>query len=191
MLVVTDGVSYVPGGISVTSNSPLSGIARARARDALHEALPEGFFTDKERNTYATHLEACASAFSNHDHNLYMSTMSRVVYNIRTNGEHIIRTYPISKVCRLSNKRLKANTARAERDHATESRLQTLMQKVEAAADDASKTASSVQTDSKITCPKCKTANDITRVLAQVCRGDEGMTTWCHCKCGSTWRLAS
>jgi DNA-directed RNA polymerase subunit M/transcription elongation factor TFIIS len=189
MLVVEDGVSYVPGG--GTHGAVLCGATRARARDALHEALPKGLFTESERITYATHLEACASAFGNNDHNAYMTTMSRVVYNIRTNGEHIIRTYPISKVCRLSNKRLKANTARAERDHATENRLQALMSKVEVAAENASKTASSVQTDSKITCPKCRTANDITRVLAQVCRGDEGMTTWCHCKCGSTWKLAS
>ena len=187
MIVVEEGVSFVPGG---KGEGGISGTARARVRSALHDILPESL-TPVEQNAYATHLEACAVALSGKDYKAYMTMMSRVIFNVKANGEYIIRNFPVSKVCRLNHKRLRTSTARAERDDATESRLQALLSEVETEAESASKTASSVQTDAKIRCPKCNTPDDITRVLAQLRRGDEGMTTRCVCKCGHTWKLTS
>jgi DNA-directed RNA polymerase subunit M/transcription elongation factor TFIIS len=188
MLVVEEAGAYVPGGEA--SGTHLCGTARGRVRSALHEALP-AFLAGTERNTYAVHLEACATAFSGNDYPTYIAMMARVVFNMKLNGEHLVKTYPVSKICRLSNKWLRALTAHAERDDATESRLQSLLERVEAEAEAASKAASAIQNDAKITCPKCKTTEGITCILAQLRRGDEGMTTRCMCKCGNTWNMAS
>lgn len=189
MLVVEGNTAHAPG---CENGAILCGGARARARSALHDVLPANVFADSfEQNAYAMHLEACAAAYSGNDYGTYMSMMSRVVYNMSSNGEYIIRTYPISKVCKLSHKRLRAETAHAQRDAVTEKRLQTLLKRVEQEVERASKTASSIHTDAKIKCPKCKATDDITRVLAQLRRGDEGMTTRCMCKCGYTWNMAS
>ena len=187
MIAVDHGVQTAPGG---AKGSTLCGPVRARVRAALRDALP-GIFTEEERSRYVAHLEGCAVAYCASDHSAYLAMMSRVVYNLRTNGEHILRTYPVSKVCRLSHKHLRANTSHAERTEAIDARLQALMARVEQEAASASKTASSVHTDSKITCPKCHATEDITRILAQLRSGDEGMTTRCMCKCGHTWNMSS
>jgi DNA-directed RNA polymerase subunit M/transcription elongation factor TFIIS len=188
MLVVEETVTKAPG--YSLPNGALCGSARARARAALYQSIPS-FMKDAERDTYTAHLEACAAAYSTNDYATYMSIMSRVIFNIKSNGEYIIRTYPVSRVCKLSHKRLHAKTAHAERDAEMEARLQALLSRVETEAENATKTASSIQTDTKLRCPKCKTSEDITRVLAQLRRGDEGMTTRCMCKCGHTWNMSS
>jgi DNA-directed RNA polymerase subunit M/transcription elongation factor TFIIS len=199
MLVVEEAGAYVPGGTLPAipggtadglPGSSLCGPVRGRVRSALYEVLPP-FLTGTERNTYTVHLEACATAFSGNDYPTYISMMARVVFNMKLNGEHLVKTYPVSKICRLSNKRLRALTAHAERDDATEQRLQSLLECVEIEAEAASKAASAIQNDAKITCPKCKTTEGITCILAQLRRGDEGMTTRCMCKCGNTWNMAS
>ena len=187
MIAVDHGAQTAPGG---AKGATLCGSVRQRVRAALLEALPD-MLTEEDRGRYAAHLEGCAVAFCASDHSTYLAMMSRVVYNLRTNGEYIIRTYPVSKVCRLSHKHLRANTSHAERTEAIDARLQALMTRVEQEAASASKAASSVHTDSKITCPKCHVTEDITRVLAQLRRGDEGMTTRCMCKCGHTWNMSS
>lgn len=190
MLTVNNGKLAAPG--CSREDNILCGAARARARSALHDALPTVLTASDDVGTrYATHLEACAAAYSMHDYGLYLSMMSRIVYNLKTNGEHIVTSYPVSQVCRLSHKRLRAETVHAQRDAAVELRLQTLMDRVKREADRASETASSIQSDATLRCPKCKATNDITRVLAQLRRGDEGMTTRCLCRCGATWNMAS
>ena len=187
MFVADYGVHMAPGGCN---GQMLCGAVRARTLRALSASMST-FLTDDERVRYVTQLEACAVALTANDHTAYLSMMSRVAYNLKTNGEHIIRTYPLSKVCRLSHKHLRAHTSHAERTEAIDARLQELMTRVEQEAEAASRTASSIHTESKIACPKCHATEDITRVLAQLRRGDEGMTTRCMCKCGYTWNMSS
>jgi hypothetical protein len=99
MLVVNDGEIYAPG---CTVDVGLCGPSRARSRTALFDALPN-LLTETSKNAYAMHLEACAVAYSGNDYASYMSIMSRVVYNLKSNGEYIITNYPVSKVCKLSH----------------------------------------------------------------------------------------
>jgi DNA-directed RNA polymerase subunit M/transcription elongation factor TFIIS len=190
MLVVKMGVAHAPGNGQLTNT--LTGKSRARSRSALYDVLPKCLAQCEESaSLYATQLEACAAAYSDNNYMLYMSMMSRMVFNIKSNGDRIVCAYPISRMCRLSHKRLRADTVHAQRDAAVELRLMNLLARAEDAANKASETASSVHTDTSIRCPKCKTNNDITRVLAQLQRGDEGMTTRCMCRCGHTWNMAS
>ena len=189
MLSVHNGVIEACGGAGLV----LHGAARARARSALHDVLLGAavFDTPAATTQYTVELEACAAAYALHDYAAYIGTMARITFNLQHNGPHIVATYPLSQVCRLSHKRLRAETENAQKDAAVTGRLQALMARAEAEAAKATAMASSVQNATMIRCPKCKTTDNITRVLAQLRSGDEGMSTRCLCRCGATWKLAS
>ena len=190
MLVVQNGHMKAPG--CTRFGNVLCGVSRARARSALHDALPPILSCNEETAAvYAMHLEACAAAYSMNDYASYMSMMSRVVFNLKSNGEYIVTSYPVSAVCRVSHKRLHAETVHAQRDAAVELRLEALMVKVKDEMERMSQVASSVQADTGIKCSKCYNTKDIQKSLAQLRRADEGMATQCMCPCGHTWILAS
>jgi DNA-directed RNA polymerase subunit M/transcription elongation factor TFIIS len=139
---------------------------------------------------YSTHVEACAAALSKSQYAVYVAIMGRVVYNMLSNGAHIVSKYPVSRVCKLSHKRLDAETAHAQREEHVEARLKALSEFAKQEAQFASDMASSIQTDNAIRCPKCHTQDGITRVTAQMNSGDEGMKTRCLCVCGHRWQMA-
>ena len=178
----------VPGGCS---NGRLDGPARARARTALFADLPFGVDQNALRVAYATQVEACAADMSKNDYAAYIVTMARVRYNIASNGRRIIEAYPVTRLCKLSHKHLREETAHAQRDEAVLMRVRALMKDASKEADLASATASSISIETAIRCPKCKTQDRIARTSMQRTRGDEGMKTKCMCLCGHSWELAS
>lgn len=180
------------GGVLGVLGSPEDGVVtgktRARLRTCLYNVLPQ----EREAAVlYSTQVEACAISLARSQYAAYMAIMGRVIYNMQSNGQHIISKYPISRVCKLSHKRLDAETAHAQRDEHVEERLKALCEAARAEASFASNMASSIQTDSAIRCPKCHTQDGITRVTAQMNAGDEGMTTRCMCVCGHRWQIKS
>lgn len=192
MLVVTRGGSIVAHGNAAGQGNVLSGGARARARSALHDALQSVLSAPAELDAYTTHLEACAVALSQQDYTAYMAMMSRVIYNLKeSNGLFIVTTFPVSKVCRISHKRLNAQTAHAQRDANIEERMQLLMRRCKEAATRATDAASSLDSIGALQCPSCKGKDEIKPFQAVMRSADEGMVTRCICKCGHTWKLAS
>jgi len=190
MFVLNAGKITAPG--CSRTDGILCGESRQRVRAALVLALPEPLSLDRETaETYAAHLEACTAVLSLNDYALYMSMMTRVVFNLKSNGGHIVSTHPVSKVCRLSHKRLRADTVHAQRDAVIEEQLQTMLRDARESAEKATQLAASVISRAVLTCPKCKTTEGITRMSEQLRSGDEGMTTRCMCKCGAKFRLAA
>ena len=179
------GVLSIPGG---HDDGIIRGCTRARVRELLYNVLPQ---SRDVAAVYSTHVEACAVALSKSQYAAYIAIMGRVIYNMQSNGPHIIAKYPLSRVCKLSHKRLDAETAHAQRDENVELRLKTLSDAAKHEASIASTMASSIQTDSAIRCPKCHTQDGITRVTAQMNSGDEGMKTRCLCSlCGHRWQMS-
>lgn len=177
----------VPGGAH--ADGRLDGAARARARNLLVSALPP-CLTGIEAALYATHVEACAVAASNNSYPVYIRTMARVVFNMASNGEHLVTEFPVSALSRLSHKVLHAETAHARRDKAVEARLLAVTTRAGQEAEKAKELASSVKQDSAIRCPSCKTQDGIHRTGVQTSHGDEGMKTCCLCAaCGMRWSL--
>lgn len=187
LLARPGGVLTVPG---CSEDELVSGRTRARLRTVLFQVLPQTQTRDWAAQ-YSTHVEACAAALSRSQYAVYVAIMGRVIYNMQSNGAHIISKYPISRVCKLSHKRLDAETAHAQRDEVVEKQLRELIEFAKTEAQHASNMASSIQTDSAIRCPKCHTQDGITRVTAQMNAGDEGMTTRCMCVCGHRWQIKS
>lgn len=190
MLRSDRGQITVPGG--TRKDGVLDGRARARARAILHSTLP--FSTGQEHLAadFATHLEACAAAYSKNKFDVYMGIMSRLQYNLRTNGDNIIRCYPISRVCKLSHKRLHEDTAHARRGEEIMARVNAVLSHAKAEADLAAELASSIVAPTAIRCPKCKAQDRINRATYQQNRADEGMKTKCMCStCGHSWDLAA
>ncbi len=189
MLRAEKGTLVVPGG--TRQDGVLDGHARARARTILHSNLPFGAGQELLAADFATHLEACAAAYSKNKFDVYMNIMSRLQYNLRTNGENIIRCYPMSRVCKLSHKRLHEDTAHARRGEEIMSRVNAVISHAKAEADSAAELASSIVAPSAIRCPKCKAQDRINRVTYQQNKADEGMKTKCMCSsCGHSWDLA-
>ena len=179
-----DGSLVVPGG---HADGIVRGTTRAALRSLLYHALPQ---SHEVAVVYSTHVEACAIAISKSQYAVYVGIMGRVIYNMQSNGAHIVGKYPISRVCKLSHKRLDAETAHAQRDESVELRLKALSDSAKHEASVASSMASSIQTDAAIRCPKCHTQDGITRVTAQMNSGDEGMKTRCLCVCGHRWQMS-
>lgn len=188
MLTSCMGVITVPGG---AKDGKLDGVARARARAALHADLPFGPDQEHLKIAYAVQVEACAADHSKNNYAAYIATMARVRYNISSNGRRIIEGYPVSRVCKLSHKHLHEETAHAQRDEAVLARVRGLLSEASLEADRASSMASSISVTTAIKCPKCKTQDRIARTAMQLNRGDEGMKTKCLCLCGHSWELAS
>lgn len=188
MLVSRQGHVHVPGGKN--RNGTIDGEARARSRAALHAVLPIAPGQEEIAVLYATHLEACVVAMSN-NYAQYMVIMSRLTFNMESNGGHIIGRYPVSRVCKLSHKRLHAHTVHAQRDEDVDRRLTHLNQRCEQEAKAATAMASSIKTLDAIRCPKCKTQDGIVRTSEVMRSGDEGMITSCFCaKCKFKWKLS-
>lgn len=186
MLLSNFGTIETPGR-SATAHI-LDGRTRARLRTALFNVLPHA---DKEKAAqYSVQVEACATALSGSQYTHYLQIMGRVIYNLQSNGSYIVHKYPVSRVCKLSHKRLDAGTTHARRDEHVEARLRALAESAKQEAALASSMASSIRTDSAIKCPKCHTQDGITRITAQMNSGDEGMKTRCLCVCGHRWQMA-
>ena len=184
LLSNSEGSLVVPGG---HPDGIVRGNTRAKLRELLYNALPQ---SRDVAVVYSTYVEACAIAISKSQYAAYVTIMGRVIYNMQSNGAHIVSNYPISRVCKLSHKRLDAETAHAQRDEDVEMRLKTLSDLAKQEASIASSMASSIQTDAAIRCPKCHTQDGITRVTAQMNSGDEGMKTRCLCVCGHRWQMS-
>ena len=184
LLSKSDGSFLVPGG---HADGVVRGETRVKLRELLRSVLPP---MDDASETYSTCVEACACALSKSQYSVYMGIMGRVIYNMQSNGAHIVGKYPISRVCRLSHKRLDAETAHAQRDEDVEARLRALNDAAKHEASIASSMAASIRTDAAIRCPKCHTQDGITRVTAQMNSGDEGMKTRCLCVCGHRWQMS-
>ena len=184
LLSNSDGSLIVPGG---HTDGLVRGHTRVKLQELLCSVLPQ---MDVAATTYSTCVEACACAISKSQYSVYMGIMGRVIYNMQSNGAHIVGKYPISRVCRLSHKRLDAETAHAQRDEDVEARLKALSDSAKHEASIASSMASSIQTDAAIRCPKCHTQDGITRVTAQMNSGDAGMKTRCLCICGHRWQMS-
>lgn len=185
-MLFSDGLGSltVPGG---HADGILRGDTRAKLRLCLYNALPQ---SRDVAIAYSVEVEACAVALAKNQYSVYVAIMSRVIYNMLSNGRHIVAKYPRSRVCKLSHKRLDAETAHAQRDEHVEARLKALVELAKEEASVASNMASSIHTDAAIRCPKCHTQDGITRVTAQMNSGDEGMKTRCLCVCGHRWQMA-
>jgi DNA-directed RNA polymerase subunit M/transcription elongation factor TFIIS len=170
----------------------IDGVTRHRLRGELASALRDGGVVLDSLGPLAARLEACALAHARNQSDLYMASVSRMVFNLRHNGEAILQTYALSRVCRLSHKRMEAETAHALRDTVMEARVKQLLADAEAAANEHMRRANEKKSDRAIRCPKCKTQTGIMRTTQQTRAADEGMVTTCMCRgCGWKWNLAS
>lgn len=194
MITSRQGDVVVPG--CSRSDDLVDGPTRARARSALHSTLlglaAEALLPDHtDPAQYALQIEAWAVHLTAGVHADYLNTMARVRYNLQTNGELIIGTYPVSRICRLSHRRLQAETEHATRDAHVVSQIQDLLRAAQETAEVAKQTAATVQSSYKLRCPKCKRDEGIIQRTMQLNRADEGMKTKCLCSCGYNWGLAS
>jgi DNA-directed RNA polymerase subunit M/transcription elongation factor TFIIS len=171
----------------------ITGPLRARLRACLEQALQGvGDSLQPPRpDLYAAQLEMAALALCRGRVEAYTATLSRVVYNLQTNGVVIVGRYPVSRIPCLSHVRMEAETSHALRDAAIEAQVKSLLADAEATAVRAVNRAANVTAAAAIRCPKCKTQDRIVRVLQQSRCADEGMTTQCLCMaCNQSWRLA-
>lgn len=175
--------------VSGGSIEALSGFERARARAGLHDAMPLGHLPPDKVIDFTMRLEACALVAADGVRAPYLAIMSRLVYNMKTNGATLVDTYPLTRLVTVSHRGLQIGTVRAQRDANVGTRLEQLFARAKAEADIASSMALSVSGDGAIRCPKCKTQEGITAVAAQMNAGDEGMKTRCICRCGHRWQL--
>jgi DNA-directed RNA polymerase subunit M/transcription elongation factor TFIIS len=180
MLVVDREQSIVPGGCN--TDGTLDGLARARSRVQLAEAVP---LPRALAEVYAQHVEVCATTLCNNSYANYIAIINRVLWNLQSNGTHIVGKYPVTRVCSLSHKRLHAETPHAQRDEEVELRFRRLQKRVDEATADAEMLATSVQSDEK--CPVCHKRTIIERRTSQMRSADEGMKTRCMCPCGAFW----
>lgn len=187
MLVARGGKVHTPGGLDRAGH--IDGLARARARSMLLTTIPFADTAPQDAVAYATHLEACAVAFAQNKYESYMRIVARVVYNLRTNGKVIVARHPVSRVCKLTHKLLRSETAHALRDAHVERRVMALQARAENEADRFSRMAQSIKTSQAAKCPQCHTQDGIIRITAQLNRGDEGMQTqwWCSRGCQFKW----
>lgn len=176
----------------IRQRETLTADLRCRLRACLQTALERGAdLTPDRAKEMAAVLEMCALALTRCNADLLVATVSRVKYNLGANGAHILRQYPPSRVCLLSQRRMGAETAHALRDASIEQEAKQLLADAEAAAKAAQARATTVTATEAIWCPKCKTRDGIIRVAQQSRAADEGMTTKCFCvKCNQRWKLA-
>ena len=194
MLVVSAdaGIHSLPGR---TLHPPIDGATRVRLRRVLQQALRDndvrGAWADLIPKL-SLRLEACALAFARGQSDGYLASVSRMTYNLRHNGSAILHSYPVSRVCKLSHKRMHAETAHTVRDAALESQVRQLLADAKQAAEDHTRHASEKKSSHAIRCPKCKTQTGIVRMARQTRAADEGMTTTCLCvSCSWSWSLKS
>ena len=192
MLAVTAHGVLVPGASPVDGG--LTGPARARARDCLLSVLPEDM---QARDSFAAYVEAAAAADARGSHAVYMSSMNRLVYAMLQRSTDaaavlgLLCSQPCSALCRLSanDAGLTSHGDAGLARRPLEALAQTLLRRVESISQNVSEDAAGITTAAlRDRCPKCKTTENIQKVLAQLRRGDEGMTTQCMCgRCGATW----
>ena len=85
----------VPG----SANNSLQGAARARARACLIDVLPIDM---PARDLFGAYVEAAVTADARGCHDVYMSSMNRLVHALSTeHGTELIQTYPCSVLARL------------------------------------------------------------------------------------------
>lgn len=173
----------------------VTGALRLRFRHTLADALvrggvPPSALVFGDAAAYSAVLEMAAFALTRGNAEMYMAAVSRVVYNLGSNGVHIVGKYPVTRICLLSHRRMGADTAHAQRDAKTEHDVKELLADAEQSAEAAKARAAATTSTQAIRCPKCKTQNDIVRVAQQSRSADEGMTTNCLCvACGQRWKL--
>ena len=162
-----------------SANNSLQGAARARARACLIDVLPIDM---PARDLFGAYVEAAVTADARGCHDVYMSSMNRLVHALSTeHGTELIQTYPCSVLARL--KPVALHTRRP-----LEQLAQSLLLRMETINQDVSTEAAAIATAHRDRCPKCKATENSQKILAQLRRGDEGMTTQCMCgTCGATW----
>jgi DNA-directed RNA polymerase subunit M/transcription elongation factor TFIIS len=184
------GDFYVPGGAAGAEKNTLHGCDRARARAALLAVLPFGPEEQEAAEAYAYSLEACVVAMADNLYSRYITIMSRVTWNMSTNGARIVETFPIAQVCHLSHQCMGTESAHERRKKSDMVRVNAILARAAAEADRAAAMASTIVTEAIIKCPKCKATDRIHRIAVQRNAGDEGMKTECLCHCGYRWELA-
>ena len=189
MLAVTlHGTPLVPGG---ATDGTLSGPSRARARGCLIDALPADMPL-QQRAHFGAYVEAAAAADARGRHDVYMSSMNRLVFGVATDATgSLLRAHACSMLCRLTPQELLAaegGGSSGQPRRPLEQLAHELLQRVETINEDVCLAAAAIPTTHRDRCPKCKATTNIQKVLAQLRRGDEGMTTQCMCgTCGATW----
>ena len=190
MIVVGAVSGRVPGQ---GFHEALNGETRGRLRSVLLHALEQGRVpaaVTVPAPQLAARLEMCALAHAGAQADVYLASISRMVFNLTHNGEAILEAYPLSRVCKLSHKRMHAETAHAVRDAAMDAKVQTLLKDAKTAAEEHTRNASAKKSAQAIRCPQCKTQTGIIRLAKQMRAADEGMTTTCLClACSWSWRL--
>lgn len=173
----------------------VNGDLRMRQRHVLCAALTEGRLPVCMPLTVqdiAARLEMCALVHARAQADVYLSCLSRMVFNLKHNGSSILAGYPLSRICRLSHRRMHAETAHAVRDATMDAKVQQLLADAKAAAEDHTRRASEKKSSHAIRCPRCKTQTGIVRTARQTRAADEGMTTTCLCmSCSWSWSLRS
>ena len=112
--------------------------------------------------------------------------MNRLVHAVASDEKQtLLRSHACSALCRLTPADM-ASVVATRRP--LEVLAHALLQRVETIHADVSMEAAAIATSHRDACPKCKATENIQKVLSQLRRGDEGMTTQCMCgACGATW----
>lgn len=171
---------------------PMGAALRHRLRKCLRGALETGTTLNKQAiEVLAARLEMSAYVHARGRPEGVMATVSRVVFNLRTNGTRILANNAPSRVCRLTHQRMGAESAHALRDSQVETQVKQLLEDAAAAAEASLSRAAQKTAAAAIRCRKCNTQDGIVRTAIQSRAADEGMGTRCMCtKCGHRWRLA-
>jgi DNA-directed RNA polymerase subunit M/transcription elongation factor TFIIS len=173
----------VEGDITGALRCRMVRLVTAALRPVAHLVAPSG------PEEYARQLERVALVLVDRNAETYMTTMSRVIQNLNTDGAVVVAACPLSTVPKVSHVRRDNHGSAA--DAALQAQVKSLLADAAAGAASASSTAANVTVTAAITCPNCKSQDRIVRALRQSRAADEGMATQCLCMaCNRSWRLS-
>ena len=115
--------------------------------------------------------------------------MNRLAYALSTDAAAaLISSWPCTRLCRLTAADVAASSVHTVK-RPLENLAHDLLARVETIHTDVSEAAAAIHTTHKRDhCPACFATENIQKVLGQLQRGDEGMTTQKMCgNCGTTW----
>ncbi len=179
------------GGVLRSVEGELSGGLRLRMVHLVTAALAPvaHLLVPPLPEEYARQLERRALELARRNAETYMTTMSRVIHNLNTDGAVVVTSCPLSTVPNVSH--VRRDNHGSAGDAAVQAQVKALLADAALGAATASTTAASVTVTDAITCPHCKGQDGIVRTLVQSRVADEGMATQCLCiPCNRSWRLA-
>jgi DNA-directed RNA polymerase subunit M/transcription elongation factor TFIIS len=173
----------VEGEVSGALRNRMVRLVTAALEPVAHLLVPP------QPEEYAAQLERVALVLADRNAETYMTTMSRVIHNLNTDGAVVITACPLSTVPNVSHMRRDNHSSAG--DAALQAQVKSLLDDAAAGAATASTTAANVTVTDAITCPNCKSQDRIVRALRQSRAADEGMATQCLCMaCNRSWRLS-